>query len=66
MMSYWDNVTDIYKKQTEKGIKSYGQTLEENTALGIEQRILMAQEEMVDMLVYLEHIKALLREEKHG
>jgi len=65
-MSYWDNVTAIYKKQTEKGVSQYGQTLEENQALDIEERITMAQEEMVDMLVYLEHIKAWIKEKNNG
>lgn len=60
--SYWENVTKIYKKQTEKGIREYGQTLEQNTVLSATERIEMAQEELVDLLVYLEHIKAGLKE----
>ena len=64
-MNYWDNVTEIYEKQRRKGIKAYGQTLEENTSLNIIERIEMAQEEMVDMLVYLEHVKAVLNGKKN-
>ena len=56
-MTYWDNITEIYEKQRKKGVETYGQTLEENTELDYKQRITMAQEELVDLLVYLEHIK---------
>lgn len=58
---YWGNVCGMYKKQREKGLASYGQTLEDNTDLGVIERITMAQEEMIDMLVYLEHIKDWLK-----
>jgi len=61
-MNYWDNITDIYNKQREKGLAEYGQTLEDNTALSPVERITMAQEELVDALVYLEHIKAGIKE----
>ena len=54
---YWQRVTDIYERQTQKGIKEYGQTLEDNKALDPIARIEMCEEEMVDCLVYLEHIK---------
>lgn len=57
-MSYWDNITEIYKKQAEKGIKEYKQTLEENDSLTAEERITMLEEELVDGLCYLEHLKA--------
>lgn len=60
-MSYWDNICEMQKNQTKKGLATYGQTLEENTALSIEERITMAEEEAIDLLMYLEHIKAGLR-----
>lgn len=63
MGKYWDNICEMQRKQTERGVKSYGMILEENTSLTIEERITMAQEEMIDMLVYMEHIKAGLNQE---
>ena len=54
---YWKNVNDLYKHQREKGLSKYGQTLEENTTLSIEQRIEHLEEELVDALQYCEHLK---------
>lgn len=54
---YWDNITQIYEKQRDKGIKEYGQTLEANYKLSIEERLSMLEEELVDALMYSEHIK---------
>lgn len=56
-MSYWDNITKIYEKQKSKGVDTYGQTLEENTTLNIEERLTMLEEELVDALMYIEHLK---------
>lgn len=61
-MSYWDNICEMHKKQTEKGIATYGQTLEQNEDLSISDRITLAEEEMIDMLMYMEHIKAWLKQ----
>lgn len=61
-MSYWDNICAMQKKQTEKGIITYGQTLEQNDDLSISDRITLAEEEMIDMLMYMEHIKAWLKQ----
>jgi len=61
-MSYWDNICAMQKKQTEKGIATYGQTLEQNEDLSISDRITLAEEEMIDMLMYMEHIKAWLKQ----
>lgn len=57
-MGYWNNICDMQKKQTEKGIKTYGQALEENKELSTLQRIEYLQEELIDGLMYLEHLKA--------
>ena len=38
-MKYWDRVTEIQKRQTEKGIKTYGQILEDNTGMSIKERL---------------------------
>lgn len=56
-MGYWDNITEIYRKQSEKGLKEYGMTLEENTDIPVDDRITMLEEELVDALVYLEHLR---------
>lgn len=63
-MSYWENICAIQKKQTEKGINTYGQTLEQNTALTIQQRLTMLEEELIDGLMYIEHIKFMLNEKE--
>lgn len=62
MPDYWKNITDLKEKQTEKGLKEYGQVLEENQSIPTLTRITMVEEEMVDALMYLEHLKAVLSE----
>ena len=57
-MSYWDNVCELQKKQTDKGVKTYGQRLEDNTSLSPTERLTMLEEELIDALMYIEHIKA--------
>lgn len=57
-MSYWDNVCKIYKQQSLKGLETYGQTLEENLRLPATDRLTYLEEELVDALMYIEHIKA--------
>lgn len=59
--SYWNNVCEIQRKQTEKGIRTYGQTLEQNTSLDILERLTMLEEELIDGLMYIEHIKAWMK-----
>ena len=55
---YWRNICGINARQEAKGIAKYGQTLEANTTLSTVQRIEHAQEELIDALKYLEHLKA--------
>jgi NTP pyrophosphatase (non-canonical NTP hydrolase) len=55
--TYRDNIVELIDRQREKGLKKYGQTLEQNTTLSTLQRIEHAQEELVDALQYLEHLK---------
>lgn len=62
MTDYWKNITEIKNKQTEKGLKEYGQTLEENKSIPTIERITMVEEEMVDALMYLEHLKASIKD----
>lgn len=56
-VSYRDNIVELIDRQRDKGLKKYGQTLEQNTTLSTLQRIEHAQEELVDALQYLEHLK---------
>lgn len=55
--NYRDALVELIDKQQAKGLAKYGQTLEENTTLTTDQRIEHAQEELVDALQYLEHLK---------
>lgn len=56
---YWRNICGINARQEAKGVAKYGQSLEANTTLSTEQRIEHAQEELIDALKYLEHLKAI-------
>lgn len=61
---YWDNIQAIADAQRAKGINAYGQGLEANTELDIEKTLTYLQEELIDALMYVEHVKAQLRGEK--
>ena len=61
MVSYWDKITAINSKQQSKGIKEYGQTLEENKELSVSETLTMLGEELVDALNYIERVKDLLQ-----
>lgn len=61
---YWANVCEINRRQTEKGIRTYGQRLEDNTVPGIIDRINYFEEELVDALKYAEWMKDYLSAEK--
>ena len=61
MVSYWDKITAINSKQQSKGIKEYGQTLEENKELSVSETLTMLEEELVDALNYIERVKDLLQ-----
>ena len=54
---YWDNICKIAEQQRQKGLTEYGQGLEDNTELSTDERIKMVEEEMVDALMYLEHLR---------
>lgn len=56
-MSYWSNICAINDRQEAKGRAKYGEDLEDNTTLTTIQRIEHAQEEAIDLLKYLEHLK---------
>ena len=66
-MNYWnDDIQKIYNRQREKGLKTYGQVLEDNKNLSIAETIEMAQEEAVDLLMYLSHLKYLTNQKIVG
>jgi len=54
---YWKNICEIQERQTQKGLSKYGRILEENTSMTTAERIEYLQEELVDALMYLEHLK---------
>lgn len=55
---YWEKIEKLQEKQREKGIKKYGIKLEDNIYLTQEERIQHLQEELIDGLMYCEHLKA--------
>lgn len=57
---YWENIQKIAEKQRNKGIKCYGQGLEDNQSLNTEETITYLQEELIDGLMYCEHVKSKL------
>lgn len=60
---YWERISEMAKKQRAKGIDTYGQGLEDNP-MTIMERLEYLQEELIDGLMYIEHIKAWLMEVK--
>ena len=58
---YWKNICALAEKQRSKGIDTYGQGLEDNP-LTIKDRLEYLEEELIDGLMYIEHIKAKLIE----
>jgi len=56
-LRYWDLISVMNDRQEAKGLSKYGQPLEENTDMPNLQRIEHAQEEAIDLLKYLEHLK---------
>ena len=57
---YWARICEMQKRQTEKGLAHYGQILEDNTRMTIEERLVYLEEELIDALMYVEHIKEAL------
>lgn len=58
--NYWNRICEIQARQTAKGIRTYGQRLEDNTAMDIKARLEYYEEELIDALMYIEHIKEVL------
>lgn len=53
---YWDRVTAVANKQREKGIAEYGRGIEVDTA-DIDVRLNRIEEELIDALMYIEHLR---------
>lgn len=54
---YRRNIEDLLRRQEEKGLKKYGVTLDQNVTLTEKQRIEHIEEELIDGLMYCEHLK---------
>lgn len=54
--SYWERITDIYKRQRAKGQRTYSQDLEDNRAV-MHTRLEYIEEELIDALMYIEWLK---------
>ena len=60
--TYRKNIIEKMDSQIQKGIDKYGTTLEQNDWLKTIDRIVYLQEELIDALVYSEHIISKLKE----
>ena len=59
---YWNNICELQQKQTKKGISKYGFTLEDSDNMPLLKTLTYLQEELIDGLMYIEHIKTLLED----
>lgn len=64
--NYWKNVCKMQEKQTKKGLNKYGTILEDNNKMTMIERLEYLQEELIDGLMYIEHIKVMLNDKKTG
>jgi hypothetical protein len=60
---YWERICKLSDKQRAKGMETYGQGLEMNP-LTIMERLTYLEEELIDGLMYIEHIKAWIEDTK--
>lgn len=58
---FWVKLTEIAQKQREKGLKEYGKGIEGDTADEL-VRLTRIEEELIDALYYIEHLKSLYEE----
>ena len=58
---YWERICKLSEKQRAKGIETYGQGLEMNP-MSIKERLEYLEEELIDGLMYIEHIMAWIDE----
>ena len=54
---YWLRICELADKQRAKGMRTYGKGLEDNPLSDLE-RLTYLEEELIDGLMYIEHIKA--------
>lgn len=54
---YWKRICSLSERQRAKGMETYGKGLEDNPLNAVE-RLTYLEEELVDSLMYIEHIKA--------
>jgi NTP pyrophosphatase (non-canonical NTP hydrolase) len=59
-INYAKNINDLLEKQRQKGISKYGAVLEDNTTLTSYQRIEHFEEELMDALMYAQHLKVVM------
>ena len=59
---YWERICEMADRQRAKGMETYGKGLEDNP-LTIIERLTYLQEELIDSLMYLEHLKAKFMED---
>lgn len=60
---YRQRIIERLDQQTDKGIKKYGQVLNQNDKLTVNERIDHLAEELTDALVYLEHLRESVEED---
>ena len=58
--NYTKNIIDLLERQRQKGIAKYGQIIEDNTTLTSFQRIEHFEEELMDALMYAQHLKVVM------
>ena len=58
---YWERICKLSDKQRAKGMETYGQGLESNP-MGIAERLTYLEEELIDSLMYIEHIKEWIKD----
>ena len=54
---YWKRICGLSERQRAKGMETYGKGLEDNPLSAVE-RLTYLEEELIDSLMYIEHIKA--------
>lgn len=59
-MNYVKNINDLLERQRQKGVSKYGEVLEDNTTLTSYQRIEHFEEELMDALMYAQHLKVVM------
>ena len=57
---YWKYIEDLATRQRMKGVANYGQVIEDNP-MTIRERLEYLEEELIDALFYIEHIKEWLK-----